>query len=121
MDVQVSKNLIRECRLTLSRHLNNIVIHARIQGLLPGGPVQLSENSSDNVFFTSTYFTVLQRVSNGYFKGGGGGPNAISIETHITCDFPGGVLTPYPPSGSAHAILQLIFLISKEPISCGFP
>ena len=26
----------------------------------------------------------------------------ISIETHITCDFPGGVRTPYPPSGSAH-------------------
>ena len=26
------------------------------------------------------------------------------IETHITitCDLPGGVLTPYPPSGSAH-------------------
>ena len=29
--------------------------------------------------------------------GGGGGP----IETHITCDFPGGVQTPCPPSGSA--------------------
>ena len=28
----------------------------------------------------------------------------ISIETHITCDFPGGrVWIPYPPSGSAHA------------------
>ena len=28
----------------------------------------------------------------------------ISIETHITCDFPGGgVWPPYPPSGSAHA------------------
>ena len=39
------------------------------------------------------------------FQGGptfsrGGGP----IETHITitCDFPGGVRTPYLPSGSAH-------------------
>ena len=48
----------------------------------------------------------------------------IYIETHITCDFPGGggVRTPYPPpSGSAHAISQLIFLISKGNISCGFP
>ena len=27
----------------------------------------------------------------------------ISIETHITCDFPGGP-DPYPPSGSAHAL-----------------
>ena len=26
----------------------------------------------------------------------------ISIETHITCDFPGGIRTPYHPSGSAH-------------------
>ena len=26
----------------------------------------------------------------------------ISIETNITCDFPAGVQTPYPPSGSAH-------------------
>ena len=45
----------------------------------------------------------------------------ISIETHITCDFPGGVQTPYPPSESSHAISQLIILISKENISCGFP
>ena len=29
----------------------------------------------------------------------------ISIETHITCDFRGGVRTPYPPSGSAHVAL----------------
>ena len=57
--------------------------------------------------------------------GGGGGVQwVISIETHITCDFPGvggGGRTPYPPSGSAHAISQLIFLISKGNISCGFP
>ena len=52
---------------------------------------------------------------------GGGVQWVISIETHITCDFPGGGRTPYPPSGSAHAISQLIFLISKGNISCGFP
>ena len=53
----------------------------------------------------------------------GGVQWVISIETHITCDFPGGGggRTPYPPSGSAHAISQLIFLISKGNISCGFP
>ena len=35
--------------------------------------------------------------------GGGGGSNYLfPIETHITCDFPGGVRTPCPPpSGSA--------------------
>ena len=56
-------------------------------------------------------------------EGGGGGVQwVISIETHITCDFPGGGgRTPYPPSGSAHVISQLIFLISKGNISCGFP
>ena len=31
-----------------------------------------------------------------------GGSNCLfPIETHITCDFPGGVVTPCPPSGSA--------------------
>ena len=47
----------------------------------------------------------------------------ISIETLITCNFPGGggVRTPYPPSGSAHTISQLIFTISNENISCGCP
>ena len=37
------------------------------------------------------------------FPGGGGGVQMlISIKTHITCDFLEGVLTPCPPSGSAH-------------------
>ena len=50
------------------------------------------------------------RRSNIFQGGGGGGPTfqggggggfqvVISIETHITCDFPGeGVRNPYPPS-----------------------
>ena len=39
------------------------------------------------------------------FHGGGGGVQMIvSIETHITCDFPGRVWTPYPPSGSPHDV-----------------
>ena len=68
----------------------------------------------------------FSRGEGNFFHGGGGGGGGvqwvISIETHITCDFPGGgERTPYPPSGSAHAISQLIFLISKGNISCGFP
>ena len=88
-----------------------------------GVQAQLPENSSDTIFFkSSTNFTVLQRVSNGYLKenynfskvsewvqhfpggggggwgvgsnffqrGGGGVQLLIKIETHITCDFPGG-------------------------------
>ena len=33
--------------------------------------------------------------------GGGGGQMLISIETHVTCDFPGG-RTPYPPPLDPH-------------------
>ena len=41
----------------------------------------------------------------------------ISIEAHITCDFPagGGVRTPYPPSGSANGIpLSLVIVLQKR-------
>ena len=40
---------------------------------------------------------------------GGGGSNANFIETHITCDFPGGP-DPLSPSGSAHDPLWQNFL-----------
>ena len=73
----------------------------------------------------------FSRGEGNFFHGGGGGGGGgvqwvISIETHITCDFPGGGgggggADPISPSGSAHAISQLIFLISKGNISCGFP
>ena len=56
------------------------------------------------VFFEENYFPRFQRGSN-FFQGVqlflGGVQMLISIETHITCDFPGGVRTPFPPSGSA--------------------
>ena len=48
---------------------------------------------------------IFQGGGSDFFRGGGGGgvQLLISIETHITCDFPGGgVWTPYPHSGSAH-------------------
>ena len=90
----------------------------------------MSENRSDNVFVSffspQLILLFLKRVSNGYFNenynfprfqrgptfarwvqlfpGGGGVKMLISIETHITCDFPGGGgPDPYPPSGSSHA------------------
>ena len=37
-----------------------------------------------------------------FSRGGGGVQMLIFIETHITCDFPGGS-RPLSPSGSAHA------------------
>ena len=40
--------------------------------------------------------------------GGGGVQMLISIETHMTCDFPG-VRTPFPHSGSAHDLVIYFF------------
>ena len=75
-------------------------------------------------FFSSAYFTEVKSNANGqfqrnlsffkvpegvqHFPGGGGltfsrgGSNSLfPIETHITCDFPGGSGPPVTPSGSA--------------------
>ena len=56
-----------------------------------------------NVYFKENYnFPRFQRGSNIFQGGAGGGGGGgvqmlISIETHITCDFPGGVRTLYSP------------------------
>ena len=83
------------------------------------GPGQSDKKSSDNVFFFSPQL-ILQK-SNGQFQRnlsffkvpegvqhfpgggvqlfpGGGGSNCLfPIETHITCNFPGGSGPPVPP------------------------
>ena len=56
-------------------------------------------------------FPWIQRGSNFFQRGGPTfsreGPNANSIETHITCDFPGGGGSgPLFSSGSAHGFRQ---------------
>ena len=73
-----------------------------------GGLSQSDKKSSDNGFFS--HQLILQK-SNGQFqrilpfiKVPGGGSNCLfPMETHLTCDFPGGggpdPLSP-PPSGS---------------------
>ena len=106
-----------------------MLLHARIQELSSGGvQVSLIQKSSDGFFcfflvlslfyrsqmvnFEEIYhFSKFQRGSNIFQGGGGGGGGSnffqggsnclFPIETHITCDFPGGVRTPCPPSGSA--------------------
>ena len=43
-----------------------------------------------------------------FSRGGGGGGGVqmlISMETHITCDFPGGSRPTMPPSGYAHGLI----------------
>ena len=121
--------------------------HARIQDFSSGGggPGQPHKKSSDVFLFCFFVFLVLslfyrsqmvniketyhfsrfQRGSNIFqgdptFSRGGGSNCLFPIETHITCDFPGGgIRTPCPPppldphlplkelSGSAHAFLLL--------------
>ena len=70
--------------------------------------LSLFYNSQLVIFKEIYHFSRFQRGSN-IFRGGGGsnffqrGSNCLfPIETHITCDFPGGGgLDPCPPSGSA--------------------
>ena len=90
-----------------------------------GGPGQSDKKSSDVFFFFFFFFVSPQLIlqkSNGQFQrnqsflrfqrgsnifqgggvqlfpGGGGGSNCLfPIETHITCDFPGGSGPPVPP------------------------
>ena len=96
-----------------------------------GGPGLAARKQPGQHFLSLAYFTVSEGV-NGFIaektilsqgsRGGqhfpkGGGPifssggvqMLISIETHITCDIPGGVvgLDPLPPSGSAHDKLSV--------------
>ena len=76
--------------------------------------------------------TIILKVSEGvqlfqggegnFYHGGGGVQWVISIETHITCDFPGGGGGPHIPPLDPHMRFHnLFFLISKGNISCGFP
>ena len=97
-------------------------------GFFVRGPGQSDKKSPDNVVFflvlslfywsqmvnfeENYHFSRFQRGSN-IFQGGGGGGGVqlfpggsnclYPIETHITCDFPGGS-TPWSLSGSALAI-----------------
>ena len=88
-----------------------------------GGGVQarLPENSSDNFFSPQHYRGCPMVISNitiifNIFRGGGGGVQMlISIETHITYDFPGGVQTPYPPLDPRMGRLCVCTCPSSEP------
>ena len=73
-------------------------------------PQLISQKSNGQFQRNLSYFKVPEGVQ--HFPGGvhfllgrGGRPNCLfPIETHITCDFPGGgldPLSPPPPSGSA--------------------
>ena len=73
-------------------------------------------------FEENYHFSRFQRGSiifNGVqlFQGGGGSNCLFPIETHITCDFPGVVQTPCPPSGPALAKIVIKFSIAVLTLS----
>ena len=79
-----------------------------------GGGVEARrpENSLDNVFLVINLFYSLRSVSNGFITEGRRGSNffqgvGVSIETHITCDFPeeGGGPDPLIPLWFAYRIM----------------
>ena len=110
---------------TVIRESSRMYTHARIQEFSPGcvcvcgggGPGQSDKKSSDNFFFSPqlilqksnghfqrnlSFFNVPEGVQHfpGWYNFFQGGSNCLfPIETHITCDFPGGgVRTPcHPP------------------------
>ena len=109
-----------------------------------GGPGQADKKSSDNVFFFFFFFffspqLILQK-SNGQFQINlsfvkvpegvqlfPGGSNCLfPIETHITCDFPGGegFRTPCPPppldphliNRSKQLLLSCLAIVELQPL-----
>ena len=75
-----------------------------------GGQGLTARKQSGKRFFSPKLFYSFQRGSN-IFQDGVGGVNffqgrvqMLSIENHITCNFPGRGPDPYPPSGSAHGV-----------------
>ena len=103
-----------------------------------GGPGQSDKKSSDNLFFfkSSANFkevkwSILNKIyhSSRFQRGptlsrGGGGSNFFQrgsnclfpIESHITCDFPGGgVRTPCPPPLDLH--LSSLFILPHLVLS----
>ena len=64
---------------------------------------------------------LLQRKLSNIFQGGPRGVQMlISIETHITCDCPGGSGPPIPPSGPAHDSYILVASSWPPPPSTGY-
>ena len=85
----------------------HLAFHARIQDFRQGDPGQSDKKALTTFFFTEVKWLISKKGSNIFQGGGGGGGGGGSnffqgsnclypIETHITCDFPGGPdpLTP---------------------------
>ena len=58
-------------------------------------PQLILQKSNGQFHRNLSFFKVPEEVQ--HFPGGGGSNRLFPIETHITCDFPGGVRTPLSP------------------------
>ena len=101
-----------------------------------GGPGQSDKRSSDKLFlvlslfyrsqmvhFKENYhFSGFRRGSNffqggpTFYRGGGGGNCLFAIETHITCNFPGAVRTPYSPWIRTWVFLGILVRTPGSPL-----
>ena len=79
--------------------------------------LQFTEGS--NGFIAEKTFPRIQRGSKHFPEGGptfsmgGGVQMLISIETHITCEFPGWGPDPLSPTGSAHENCEGLFTLKR--------
>ena len=88
------------------------------------GPQLILQKSNGQFQRNLSFFKVPEGVQHfpggsNFFQGGGGSNCLFPIETHITCDFPGGSGPPVPPSGSALEIKMLLltyFYVTKFPV-----
>ena len=73
-------------------------------------------NFKENIVFQGsgggTHFPRCEGGVSDFFQGGGV-HCLFPIETHITCDFLGGVRTPCHPSGSALGCDLILYLVSQ--------
>ena len=98
--------------------------HARIQEFSSGGgPGQPDKKyRSQMANFKEIYiFKVPEGVQHfpggggsNFFQGGGGSNCLFPIETHITCDFPGGSGPPVPPLGGSHLYIATLSCINVD-------
>ena len=79
-----------------------------------------------SAYFTKVKWLILKKTiifqsfqaGSTIFQGGGGGSNCLfPKETHIICDFPGGVPDPLSPPLDPHLISQMFFMMPSTKIT----
>ena len=86
-------------------------------------PQLILQKSNGQFHRNISFFKILEGVQHfpggpTFSRGGGGGSNCLfPIETHITCDFPGGVRTPCPPPLDPHLVEKRTFSVKCNTVT----